>query len=256
MHRIVAAIAANTVRELVRSKLLYNLLLFAALFIGGSLFVAQLTIGNWLRIILDMGLGAIELAGTLLAVIIGVGVVAGEIQRKTILPTLAKPVPRWAFCLGRYAGLVLLLAANVGLMLGVLAAVLHLAGYSLSATAVWAAVLIAVELAVMAAVALLFASFSTPLLAGAYALALFLIGHLISDLQAFAARSKSAALASIARGFYMLLPDLEMLNLKSHAANELAVGGAFVWRAAAYGLCYAAVVLVLAILIFSRRDLN
>src|SRR5438067_605539 len=86
--------------------------------------------------------------------------------------------------------------------------------------------------------------------------ALFLIGHLISDLQAFAARSKSATLASIARGFYMLLPDLEMLNLKSHAANELAVGGAFVWRAAAYGLCYAAVVLVLAILIFSRRDLN
>ena len=112
----------------IRSKLLYNLLLFAALFIGGSLFVAQLTIGNWARIILDMGLSAIEVAGGLLAVIIGVGIVAGEIQRKTILPTLAKPVPRWAFCLGRYAGLVLLLVRNVALMLGILALVLRAAG--------------------------------------------------------------------------------------------------------------------------------
>ena len=52
----VVAIAGNTVRELVRGKLLYNLLLFAALFVAGSLLVAQLTIGNWVRIILDMAL--------------------------------------------------------------------------------------------------------------------------------------------------------------------------------------------------------
>src|SRR5207248_3641687 len=125
MLRVVAAIAGNTVRELIRSKLLYNLLLFAVLFTGASLLVAQLTIGNWSRIILDMGLGAIEISGVLVAVIIGVGLVAGEVQRKTILPTLAKPVPRWAFCLGRYAGLVALLAANVALMLVVLALVLR-----------------------------------------------------------------------------------------------------------------------------------
>ena len=59
----VLAIAGNTVRELVRGKLLYNLLLFAALFVAGSLLVAQLTVGNWMRIILDMGLGAIEISG-------------------------------------------------------------------------------------------------------------------------------------------------------------------------------------------------
>src|SRR5438128_11126609 len=106
----VVAIAGNTVRELVRGKLLYNLLLFAALFVAGSLLVAQLTVGNWVRIILDMGLGAMEVAGALMAIVIGVGIVAGEIQRKTILPTLAEPPPRWTFCVGRHPGLVLLLA--------------------------------------------------------------------------------------------------------------------------------------------------
>jgi len=256
MVRVVAAISGNTVRELVRSKLLYNLLVFAALFIGGSLFVAQLTIGSWVRVIVDMGLAAIEIAGAIMAIVIGVGLVAGEVERKTILPTLAKPVPRWAFCLGRYLGLTGLLAVNVALMLVVLAVVLRLAGYGLSATVIEAALLIAVELYVLSAVALLFASFSTPILASAFAFSVFLIGHLLSDLEAFAQRSQSEAARTLARGFYFLLPDLELLNLKAQAANELTAAASFVWHSAAYGLVYAALVLLLAIFIFARRDLG
>ena len=253
---VTLVIAGNTVRELVRSKLLYNLLLFAALFVAGSLLVAQLTVGNWLRIILDMGLGALELAGALMAIVIGVGLVAGEVQRKTILPTLAKPVPRWAFCLGRYAGLVLLLMVNAAVIGLLLRGVLWLAGYALSATALQAMVLLCVEFAVLAAVALLFASFSTPILAGSYAIALFLIGHLLPELRTFAEKSQSGAARALARGFYLLLPDLELLNLKSHASNQLPVAAGYVAHAAGYGIAYSIVVLAIAILVFSRRDLN
>jgi Cu-processing system permease protein len=252
----VVTIAGNTVRELVRSKLLYNLLLFAALFVAGSLVVAQLTVGNWLRIILDMGLGALQVTGALMAIVIGVGLVAGEIQRKTILPTLAKPVPRWAFCAGRYAGLLLLLVVNAVVIGALLRAVLWLAGYSLTATVMQAIGLLCVEFAVLAALAILFASFSTPILAGSYALALFFIGHLLPDLRTFAERSHNGLARTVARGFYMLLPDLELLNLKSHAANELTVAGGYVAHAAGYGIAYAALVLAIAIFIFSRRDLN
>ena len=252
----IVAIAGNTVRELVRGKLLYNLLLFAGLFVAASLLVAQLTVGNWVRIILDMGLGALEIAGALMAIVIGVGIVAGEIQRKTILPTLAKPVPRWAFCLGRYAGLVLLLILDAAVIVALLRAVLWLAGSELAPVALQAAALLCVEFAVLAAVAILFASFSTPLLAASYAFAVFFIGHLLPDLRTFAEKSQSPAARACARAFYALLPDLELLNLKSQAANLLPVRAAYVWRAAGYGIGYAAIVLALAILIFSRRDLN
>src|SRR5437660_4537700 len=250
------AIATNTVRELVRSKLLYNLLVFGVLFVGASLMVAQLTIGNWQRIIVDMGLGGLELTGVLIAVVIGTDIVAGEIQRKTILPTLAKPLPRWIFCVGRYAGLVLLLAVNALAIVAVLRAVLWLSGYPLAITTAQAAALLCVEFALLAAVAVLFASFSTPILAGSYAFAVFFIGHLLPDLRAFADKAQSATARNLARGFYLLLPDLELLNLKAHASNELPVAAAYVWRAAGYGTAYAAVVLAVAILIFSRRDLN
>src|SRR5207237_2029813 len=126
--RSTGLIALNTMRELLRNKLLYNLLFFAVLLIASSLFIAQLTIGQWDRIILDMGLGAAELTGVLIAVLIGVSLVAGEIDRKTIFPTLAKPLSRSAFIAGRYAGLATMLSVNVAVMAVSVAVVLHIAG--------------------------------------------------------------------------------------------------------------------------------
>jgi ABC-type transport system involved in multi-copper enzyme maturation permease subunit len=252
----VPALAWNTVRELIRSKLLYNVVVFAALLIASSMFVAQLTIGQWDRIILDQGLAALELGGGLVAVLVGVNLIAGEIERRTIFPTLAKPVSRGVFVLGRYLGLVLVLIANVLLMLGLLALMLRLAGYGMSTIVLQAVLLIAVELALLAAVAVLFSSFSTPILAAGFSISFFLIGHLLSDLKAFSARSGSELARSATAFFYRLLPDLELLNLKSRAANALPVEGRFVISSACYGLAYAAVLLALGILIFRRRDLK
>jgi Cu-processing system permease protein len=249
-------LAGNTVRELIRSKLLYNLLVFAVLLIGSSMFVAQLTIGQWDRIILDMGLAATQIVGMLLAVLIGVGLVAGEIDRKTIYPTLARPISRGTFLLGRYAGLLLVLALNVLVMMAVLALTLHLAGYGLSTVAMEAVLLIFVELALLAAASIFFGSFTTPMLAAAFSFSVFLIGHLLGDLVAYGKRSQSD-LAKLATAIaYRLLPDLSLLDVKAQAASELPVSAHAVWTGALYGLCYAAVLLVLAVIVFRKRDLK
>jgi ABC-type transport system involved in multi-copper enzyme maturation permease subunit len=249
-------LAGNTLRELVRSKLLYNLLIFAVLLIGSSMFVAQLTIGQWDRIILDMGLAATQIVGLLLAVLIGVGLVAGEIDRRTIYPTLARPLARATFLLGRYAGLLVTLAINVLVMLLVLALVLHLAGYEISRTALEAVLLIFIELAVLAAAAIFFGSFTTPMLAAAFSFSLFLIGHLLGDLRAFGQRSQSHTAKLATALAYRVLPDLSLLDLKAQAASELAVQWHAVWTGAIYGLVYAALLLALAVAVFSRRDLK
>lgn len=254
--RSILLLAGNTLRELVRSKLLYNLLLFAVLLIASSMFVARLTVGQWDRIILDMGLAAIELTGVLTSVLIGVGLITNEIDRRTVLPTLARPLARSSFLLGRYLGLLAVLTINVAVMLSVLTLVLHLAGYRLEPVTAQAALLIFVELALMAAISIFFASFSTNMLAIAYALSFFLIGHLLSDLKAFAAKSPSELTKLLIGIFYRLLPDLELLNLKAQSANGLAVAGEGVIWAALYGVAYTAVVLALSTVIFTKRDLR
>jgi len=253
---IVLALSWNTVRELIRSKLLYNVVIFAALLLGSSLFVAQLTVGEWRRIILDQGLSAAELGGGLIAVIVGVNLIAGEVERRTIFPTLAKPITRGAFVLGRFLGLVAVLAANAVLMLCLLAILVHLAGESLDAIVPQAMFLIFIELTLLAAMAMFFGSFSTPMLAAGFSLALFLIGHLVGDLRSFGQRSGSEAARAAAAFFYRLLPDLELLNLKSNAANRIPVTAGYVVTSTGYGLAYATVLLLLSSIIFSKRDLK
>ena len=57
----VISIALNTFRENLRDKLLYNLLIFALLMIGSSLILMRLTLGEFHRLILDIGLGQHQL---------------------------------------------------------------------------------------------------------------------------------------------------------------------------------------------------
>src|SRR5947199_10464011 len=118
------AIAVNVFRESVRDKILYNLVLFAILMIGASYVIGQLTAGQDVKIIKDLGLAATTLFGLFIAVFIGIGLVSKEVERRSIYSLLSKPIHRYQFVLGKYAGLVLTLVVNVAVMAGALYAVL------------------------------------------------------------------------------------------------------------------------------------
>jgi ABC-type transport system involved in multi-copper enzyme maturation permease subunit len=249
------AIALNTARELARNKLLYLLLLFALLLIGASLLLASLTIGQWERIINDVGLATVQLGGVLVAVLVGAGVVAGEVDRRTLYVALAKPVSRGAFVAGRYLGLCATLFVIVALEGIALSAVLAAAGFPMGATGAAALLLIFVELVVLAGLATLFSTFTTTTLAAILALATFVIGHLAGELAALAAQAEgpqSWVLLLISR----IVPRLDLLDLKAHAANQLPIDPAFVASVAAHGLGYATATLLLGMAVFARRDLK
>ena len=66
-------IAVNTFRETVRDKILYNLLVFALALISVSVFLGRLTIGERMKVAVDVGLASVSIVGTLIAVFVGVG---------------------------------------------------------------------------------------------------------------------------------------------------------------------------------------
>jgi len=111
-----AAIAINVFRESVRDKVLYNLVLFAILMIGASYLIGQLTAGQDVKIIKDLGLSATSIFGLFIAVFIGIGLVSKEVERRSIYALLAKPIHRYQLVLGKYCGLILTLAVNVSVM--------------------------------------------------------------------------------------------------------------------------------------------
>ena len=98
------AVAANTFRETVRERVLYNLVFFAILMTLAGLLLGQLSIRQDEKILKDIGLAAMDLFGTLIAVFIGTGLVSKEIERRSLYPLLAKPLSRGEFFLGKFAG--------------------------------------------------------------------------------------------------------------------------------------------------------
>jgi ABC-type transport system involved in multi-copper enzyme maturation permease subunit len=113
-----------------------------------------------------------------------VNLVYQEIERKTVYALLSKPVHRWQFVGGKYAGLGLTLAVQMGLMSLVLCLALMVQGTLPDGMLVRAIVLLYVEVLVVIAVAILFSTFSTPLLSGLYTAGITACGRFSPELRA------------------------------------------------------------------------
>ena len=114
--RVIAAIAINVFRESVRDKVLYNLVFFAILMIGTSYLLGQLTAGQDVKIIKDLGLAATSVFGVFIAVFVGISLVSKEVDRRSVYPLLAKPISRGGFIVGKYLGLLTTLLVNTAVM--------------------------------------------------------------------------------------------------------------------------------------------
>jgi ABC-type transport system involved in multi-copper enzyme maturation permease subunit len=249
----ILSIAVNTFRENLREKLLYNLLFFALLMIGSSVLLSTLTLGDWDRLILDLGISSINFFGVLIAIFVGIGLVSKEIEKKTIFTIVSKPVPRYEFLLGKYVGLVGTLLVNTAVMVAGLLLVLYYRDVAVDVTLFKALLMIFIEFMVITAVALLFSTFTSATLSAIFTLATYGIGHLSGDLKAFG--EKMDAIGQVVLNVvYYVLPNLERFNLKGHVIHHLDFGIADMALTLAYGLTYAAFLLLLASVIFQRRD--
>ncbi len=254
MANRVLSIAANTFRETIRNKILYAILAFALLVIGLSYFLADLSVGELTRIIADVGLACIHIFGVIMAVFIGITLVSNEVDRKTVYLILSRPVPRWEFIVGKMLGLCGTLAMTTLVMAGTLFLV-H-AGYGgIPEVGIFVASAgIYLELVLLTCLASLFSTVTTPVLSAIFTLSVFLIGHLSHDLIYFGSRAGSQAVRSLSQVLYYLLPNLELFNWK----NEVVYGGArsffLLAGATGYLFLYGGAVILLACLLFSRKD--
>jgi ABC-type transport system involved in multi-copper enzyme maturation permease subunit len=253
----VIAIARNAFREAVRDRVLYNLVLFVLLLIGGAIFLGELSAGQEAKIIIDLGLSAMLLFGVFIAIFVGVGLVYKEIERRTLYAILSKPVGRGQFLLGKYIGLCATLLVNVVVMgVGVSLALAYLdRGWNPLITKIWPAILlIYFELAIITSVALLFSSFSSPALSALLTVFVFVIGHFSGDLKALGNSSSSAAARLLFRGLYYLFPNLSNYSAITAASHGMVPDGRSIGLAVIYAVVYSTVVLAAATLIFSRRN--
>jgi ABC-type transport system involved in multi-copper enzyme maturation permease subunit len=232
---------------------------FAVLLVIGSLTISQLTLGEQYRIIANIGTSATQIFGTLIAVFLGVGLVSKEIDRRTCYPALARPVSRAGFVAGKYLGLMATLLLNVVLMAVATAAVLALyqgQGTFLDSAFAATFALTLVQLSVCAALAVLFSTFTTATLASICSLSIIGAGWLFGEVRPFWLQARQASMKQLVGLLDVLLPNMGLLDVKEAVTygDPITLGSAL--ARGAYGVGYAAVLLLLASVVFTRRDIR
>jgi ABC-type transport system involved in multi-copper enzyme maturation permease subunit len=253
------AIAINTAREALRERLMYNLVVFALVLIVGALTISQLTLGEQFRIIANVGTSSAQVFGTLIAILVGVGLVSKEMDRRTCYPLLARPISRAAFVVGKYLGLLVVLALNTAVMMAVNGATLaaYVGNASFARLPFFGCFLLQlVQFAVCAAFAVLFSSFSTATLATIFTLSVVAAGHAFSEVRGFWLAARQVQMKPLVHVLDVVLPNMGLLDLKEAFTYGDTVTAYSLGLRALYGSGYALVVLALACLVFSRRDVK
>lgn len=257
------AVALTTFREAMRNKVLYVLVMFAVGLMLFSIVLGELSMHEDVRVIKDLGLAGISIVGIVIALFLGVNLLSKELDRKTVYFVIPKPLHRWEFLLGKYLGLAITLTLLLVLMAIVLAVFILVQGGHHGMVVVRAEVLVLLELLLLCAVAMFFSSFSSPYLSAMFTTGVWIIGRNTAELLAFAGGKlegtpAGTALQVIAR----IVPDFHKLYISGAnlggegivSIHESFVSWAYVAEAAAYCASYAAVCLIAAAWLFSRRD--
>ncbi len=250
----VSAIASNTFREAVRNRVLYALLFFGVLLIGVGIVVSSLSYVEGDRILQSVGLSSLRLFGAAIAIFVGVGLIHKEVDRRTIYTILSKPVSRTEFLLGKYLGLLVTIWLQVAIMAAAFVVVSLATGAPLDGGHAAAIGLAGIELAVVVAVATLFSSFTTPMLASLFTAGFYVVGHVTRDLRELGAASESAWVQQGTWLLHRALPDLESFNLTVQAIHQLEIRPDQVLLPLLYGVLTIGVLMAAASVIFERRD--
>lgn len=247
------AVAANTFRETVRERVLYNLVLFAVLMTLAGLLVGQLSIRQDEKILKDIGLAAMDLFGTLIAVFIGTGLVSKEIERRSLYPLLAKPLSRGEFFLGKFAGLAFTLFVNVSVMLLGLLLTLGATGRRPDASLLGAVYPILLGLLLVVAFAMLFSTLTSSTLAAVLTVVVVVVGRFADVIRGM--RDVLPGVPEpLTQVLFALVPNFANFDFKTRVAyGDFVPAGLLAW-VTAYAAAWTLVVLGLGLASFRARD--
>ena len=238
-----------------RDRVLYNLVLFVLLIIACAILLGDLTDGQEARTIVNIGLTAMLMFGTFIAIFVGVGLVSKEIEKRTVFAIFAKPVGRGEFIIGKYLGLCITLAVNVAVMgIGVSLALLYVRNPAFAGSIWGSIILIFFELTILTAIATLFSSFSSPALSALLTFSVFVIGHFRTSLRDLAANMPSQSAKFFFDAIYYLLPNLSHFSFVTNAAHGDVPPPAMLIGSILYAIVFDAILIAAATMIFSRRN--
>ncbi|MEL4895869.1 ABC transporter permease [Crocosphaera sp. Alani8] len=248
-------IASNGFREVIRDRILYVIGFFAVVLALSLRLLPEISVGADGKIFLDVGLGLSSFLGAIVAIFVGTALINKEIEKRTVLILIPKPISRAELIVGKHLGLCGVLGVVIGIMTVLYLGALSWANITFSPFSLLISqVYLLLELAVLTAVAITFGAFTSSILATLLSFGIYIIGHLSGDLLELAQLSKNPQITALTESIYLVVPNLERFNLKNTAVYGIVPSGSDLLTNGIYGIIYIVLLLTISSFIFSRRQ--
>lgn len=247
-------IAKNTFKQVIRDRVLYGILAFAFLFLGSTVVISSLSLGEDIFVMRNFGLLGIYIFGLVITIFLGASIVYEEVEKKTTYFILAKPVTRANMIWGRFFGLLAGIGVTTLLMAGAYLLIVFLNGGGFDHAAIWAIGLQLLEMAVLIGILILFSMFTNPLSATIYTILILYIGHLLSLIHAFALSSGKITKVILLAAYY-LAPNLEKFNIRNLIIHNVPVSFEEILMSLGYAVLYVVLTISVAQKILDKKDL-
>ncbi len=249
------AVAKNGFQEIIRDRILYFIGFFSLLLILASRLLPEIAAGTDEKIFLDFGIGSIALLSVVIAIFVGTGMINKEIEKRTLLMLIPKPITRSELIVGKHLGLLAVLTVTVGIMMAIYLGMLSFSSISYPfLPLIVAAIYLLLELALIIAVAMVFGVFTSSILATLLSFGVYLMGHFSQDLVELGKISKNESIKNLTNSLYVILPDLSRLDLKNEAVYGLLPNNTELLTHALYGTLYTVFLLLISMIIFAQKE--
>lgn len=254
---VVLAIARQTVREAMRRRVMWIILILGVFLIALGPVFGFLSPKDSQTVLRSLGLAAILLAGLFITIVTCIYLIPVEIERRTIYTILSKPVQRFEFVLGKFLGGFATVFINIAAMGVVFLIMIWLQeGHKIPSDMFKGVYLTFFQMMLLAALTIFFSTFATPVLNFFMSFGIFIVGNLSSVTESLTT-SRNSATRLAGTIIHYLLPNFGNFNIQNtliHPTEEIKNVNLFIEQNIFYALIYSAVLLILAVIIFDRRE--
>lgn len=254
--RNVFSLAVNVIKDAARRKVFYVVFLFGLAVVALSPLLPTFELGARAQFLRDISLSLISLFGVVLAVILSVSQIPGEVERRTIYNILSKPVSRLQYMAGKYLGILAALAAILFIMGLEILLLIYIRLHVFTPIVFEGVFAVFLESALIAAFCLALSTFATVPVNAFASVLFYVLCHVKTGfLNQALVEGTSGVVRVFAWGFYYLIPNLENFNLSLKVGYGGGASAAVMLRIAGYAVLFIAVFLLVGYLVFRQKDL-
>lgn len=252
-NHIMFNIAKNTFKEIVRNRFLYLILFFAFVFIIFSLALGKLTIGESEKVIVDFGLGMIEIFGLIGVLFVWSQLLFKEVEWKTIFLILSKPIKRQDFILWKFFWFSCTIWLIVFFQAVLFLLMLFIKDIEITHLIVWALIFTFFKLEILLAIVFFFSTFMSNIMTIMISLMVYLIAHNYGLMIDMFSRFEGWISLKLIKILELIFPPMQALNIKDVIGSFSDFSVNFFLFNSFYSFLYITILLFFAVQIFSRK---